>query len=213
MTFSGARSAFVLAALSVTRGAYAQARELPADEVSITESRPGVETRATSVVRQAEIAERVPRSAPDALKYEPGVFVQQSSHGQGAPFLRGLFGSRVLLSYDGIRLNNATFRQGPNQYFFTLDAQTIEAITVLRGGASTLYGTDALGGALLVAPIQPAFAPVGATETHGGVRLQHHQADARFGARMYGLISKYRNRHPDRSARVVIPNPYGEPNP
>jgi outer membrane receptor protein involved in Fe transport len=163
------------------------------EDVEVTASRaaPGLETRATSIVRKAEADERVPRSAPDALKYEPGVFVQQTSHGQGSPFIRGLFGSRVLLSYDGVRMNNATFRQGPNQYFFTLDSQAIDSITVVRGGASTLFGTDALGGALLVSPIAPRFAAT-TFEWHALARTQHHQADGLFGARASATVANER---------------------
>ena len=35
-----------------------------------------------------------------------------------------------MILFDGIRLNNSTFRQGPNQYFFTIDSRTIESIEV-----------------------------------------------------------------------------------
>ncbi len=113
--------------------------------------------RGTSSVNRDDFALRLPRSAPDALRYEPGVFVQQTAHGQGSALIRGLTGQQTLLMFDGIRLNNSTYRQGPNQYFFTLDSQTIDRIDVIRGGASTIYGSDALGGALLAKPIEPTW--------------------------------------------------------
>jgi iron complex outermembrane receptor protein/hemoglobin/transferrin/lactoferrin receptor protein len=150
---------------------------------------PGLETRATSTVRRAEREERLPRSAPDALRYEPGVFIQQTAHGQGAPIVRGLVGSRVLLAFDGVRLNNATFRQGPSQYFFTFDAQSIDSITVLRGGASTLFGTDALGGALLVTPVLPSLlSPGQPLAIHARGRAQFHQADVSIGGRAQSAL-------------------------
>ncbi|HGG56490.1 MAG TPA: hypothetical protein ENK31_01705, partial [Nannocystis exedens] len=43
--------------------------------------------RASSVVRRRDIEERLPRSAPDALRYEPGVYVQQTAHSQGSPYV------------------------------------------------------------------------------------------------------------------------------
>ncbi|HMY60108.1 MAG TPA: hypothetical protein PK472_17720, partial [Pseudomonadota bacterium] len=46
--------------------------------------------RAHSAVSRSDIERRQPRSAPDALRYESGVFVQQSAHGQGSAFIRGL---------------------------------------------------------------------------------------------------------------------------
>ena len=99
--------------------------------------------------------ERLARSAPDALRYVPGVSIQQTTHGQASPFIRGLTGQQVLVLFDGIRLNNGLYRQGPNQYFFTVDLETIDHIDVVRGSASTVWGSDALGGAILAAPLEP----------------------------------------------------------
>ena len=101
-----------------------------------------------SIIHRSDLEDRLPRSAPDALRFEAGVFVQQTAHSQGSAFIRGLTGQQTLLLFDGIRLNNTTFRQGPNQYFFTLDAQTIDTIRVIRGGSSTRYGSDAIGGVI-----------------------------------------------------------------
>jgi outer membrane receptor protein involved in Fe transport len=151
---------------------------------------PGTETRARSEVLRTDLEERLPRSAPDALRFEPGVFVQQTSHGQGSPIIRGFYGARVLIMYDGIRLNNSTFRQGPNQYFFTLDAQTIRSIEVVRGGASTLYGTDALGGAILTNPIMPDRPIDGVgVELHPRARFQYHSADSSQTYRVQTTVS------------------------
>jgi outer membrane cobalamin receptor len=110
------------------------------------------EERAHGTVSRSEIERRQPRSAPDALRYESGVFVQQSAHGQGSAFIRGLTGQQTLLLFDGIRVNNSTYRQGPNQYFFTIDSRTIDSIEILRGGGSTRYGSDALGGVIAALP-------------------------------------------------------------
>lgn len=119
--------------------------------------------RAGSTVERADMDRRLPRSAPDALRYEPGVFVQQSAHGQGSAYIRGLTGQQTLILFDGIRLNNSTYRQGPNQYFFTLDSHTIQSIEVERGGGSTRWGSDALGGIIDAHPIKPGIAGPGWT--------------------------------------------------
>ncbi|MBI4956737.1 MAG: TonB-dependent receptor [Myxococcales bacterium] len=118
--------------------------------------------RASSKVERRDLDERLPRSAPDALRYEPGVYVQQSGHGQGSPFVRGRTGQQTVMLFDGIRMNTSLYRQGPNQYFFTLDAATIRSIEVTRGGASTLHGSDAIGGVLDARPLEPAL-ELGAT--------------------------------------------------
>ncbi|MFN0036188.1 MAG: TonB-dependent receptor plug domain-containing protein [Saprospiraceae bacterium] len=94
------------------------------------------------------IRSRQLRTSPEALSATPGIFVQKTSHGGGSPFLRGLTGNQTLLLMDGIRLNNATFRYGPNQYFNTIDLFSLEKIEALRGSGSVQYGSDALGGAV-----------------------------------------------------------------
>ena len=91
-----------------------------------------------------------PRSTPEALMGAMGVFVQKTTHGAGSPFVRGLTGNQTLLLIDGIRLNNSTFRFGPNQYFNTIDAFTIDRVEVLAGSGSVQYGSDALGGTIQV---------------------------------------------------------------
>lgn len=104
--------------------------------------------RSVTVRDKASLLERPARSVPEALFGEAGVWLQKTNHGGGSLFVRGLTGQQTLLLLDGIRLNNATFRSGPNQYLNTIDPIGIERIEVLRGHASAEYGSDALGGAV-----------------------------------------------------------------
>jgi hemoglobin/transferrin/lactoferrin receptor protein len=96
------------------------------------------------------IALQQSRTTPEALMATAGVFVQKTNHGGGSPFLRGLTGNQTLLLVDGIRLSNATFRYGPNQYLNTIDPFSIQRIEVWKGGGSVTYGSDALGGTINV---------------------------------------------------------------
>jgi hemoglobin/transferrin/lactoferrin receptor protein len=88
------------------------------------------------------------RSVPEALKYEPGIMVQKTSHGQGSPYIRGFTSQRDLFLIDGIRLNNSVFREGPNQYWNTVDLLSFSRLDVARGPFSVLYGSDAIGGTI-----------------------------------------------------------------
>ena len=90
--------------------------------------------------------ERSPRTVPEALRYEPGVMIQKTSNGQGSPYIRGFTSQRTLFMIDGIRLNNAVFREGPNQYWNTVDSLALDRLEVVRGPAAVLYGSDAIGG-------------------------------------------------------------------
>ncbi len=111
----------------------------------------------TSVVDAAELARRFPRSAPEALMDAPGVLLQKTNHGSGSPYVRGLLGNQVLVLIDGIRLNNSTFRYGPNQYLATIDPGQIERIEVVRGAGAVLYGSDAIGGVINIITKRPAL--------------------------------------------------------
>ena len=90
--------------------------------------------------------ERAVRTLPDALAEIPGVMIQRTSYGQASPFIRGFTGFRTLMLIDGIRLNNAVFREGPNQYWSTIDPLTVDRLDVVKGPSSVLHGSDAIGG-------------------------------------------------------------------
>ena len=89
---------------------------------------------------------RQARTVPEALQGIPGIQVQKTGHGQGSPFIRGFTGFRTLFLIDGIRLNNSTLRDGPNQYWNTVDPLTIDRMEIVKGPSSVLYGSDAVGG-------------------------------------------------------------------
>lgn len=98
-----------------------------------------------------------PRTTPEALIGAAGVFMQKTNHGGGSPFVRSLTGNQNLLMIDGIRLNNATYRYGPNQYFNTIDLFAVQSIEVARGTGSVQYGSDAMGGVIQVFTKDPLF--------------------------------------------------------
>ena len=160
----------ILIALCQTLPAQTPADSIPGDssfrrtlnELVVTAQRsatPRFSTpEAIDVVNEKTIRARQFRSTPEALTATPGVFVQKTNHGGGSPFVRGLTGNQTLLLIDGIRLSNATFRYGPNQYFNTLDVFNLQRIEVLRGSGSVQYGSDALGGTIQAFSRDAAFA-------------------------------------------------------
>lgn len=90
------------------------------------------------------------RTTPEALSGSIGIYVQKTNHGGGSPFIRALTGNQNLLLIDGIRMNNSTYRYGPNQYMNTIDLFSISSIEVVRGSGSVQYGSDAMGGVIQV---------------------------------------------------------------
>ncbi|MBM4019475.1 MAG: TonB-dependent receptor [Planctomycetes bacterium] len=123
-----------------------------AKEVVVTASRTA-ERRFDSpyslnIVDADEIRDKSYRTPTEALRDIPGVMPQKTSLGQGSPFIRGFTGYHNVYLVDGIRLNNSTFRSGPNQYWNTIDPLSISRIEVVKGPGSLLYGSDAVGGVL-----------------------------------------------------------------
>ncbi len=99
-------------------------------------------------VSSTDLNRAMPRTSPDALKGIPSVMLQKTAYGQGSPYIRGFTGFRTLMTVDKIRLNNSVFRDGPNQYWNTIDVLSIDRYEVVLGPASVLYGSDAVGGAV-----------------------------------------------------------------
>ena len=93
----------------------------------------------------------------DLLMSTGNIFVQKSQQGGSSPVIRGFEASRILLIVDGIRMNNAIYRAGHLQNLITVDQHTLENIEVLQGPASTLYGSDALGGAVHMITKRPTL--------------------------------------------------------
>lgn len=98
-----------------------------------------------------------PAVLADVLEDVPGLAVQRTGPGQGAPIVRGLIGSAVLLVVDGMRLNNAIFRPAPNQYTALIDPLAISRVEVTRGPGSALFGGDAIGGVINIISPLPRF--------------------------------------------------------
>ncbi|MGZ5285777.1 MAG: TonB-dependent receptor plug domain-containing protein, partial [Flavisolibacter sp.] len=100
----------------------------------------------TEVVSAQRIAQFNAQNTGDLLINTGNVFVQKSQQGGSSPVIRGFEASRVLLVVDGIRMNNAIYRAGHLQNVITVDQNMLERVEILYGPASTLYGSDALGG-------------------------------------------------------------------
>ena len=86
------------------------------------------------------------QTSADVLGNHSEVFIQKSQMGGGSPVIRGFEANKVLLVVDGVRMNNAIYREGHIQNSITLDNAILEQAEVIYGPGSLIYGSDALGG-------------------------------------------------------------------
>ena len=121
-------------------------------EVAVTAARVEKDTfrtpNAISVISQQQIGRINAGITPRLMRETVGVWAQQTTVGQGSPLLRGLTGYQNFIQIDGVRLNNSTFRSGPNQYLATISPDNLDRIEVLRGPGSMQYGSGAMGGVI-----------------------------------------------------------------
>ncbi|MEM1259366.1 MAG: TonB-dependent receptor [Bacteroidota bacterium] len=103
------------------------------------------------------IAFNNPQTSADLLQSSGQVFVQKSQLGGGSPMIRGFATNRVLLSVDGVRMNNAIFRGGNVQNVISIDPFTVKNTEVIFGPGSVIYGSDAIGGVMNFFTKEPRF--------------------------------------------------------
>lgn len=164
----------VLAALALGSCGVAWAEEPVAEgkpeEVVITANRlknAKTDTPAdVTVITSQQISDRGYRNVTDALEDVPGARVMQNGVGAYESHIMLNGDERVLVMVDGRRFNNSMGSMAKS----TFDAHTlppvdmIERIEVVKGGASTLYGADAVGGVINIITKTPE-------ETTGKIRV------------------------------------------
>ena len=89
-----------------------------------------------------------PQTSADLLNNSGRVFVQKSQLGGGSPIIRGFSTNRLLITVDGVRLNNAIFRGGNVQNILSINPFNVEKTEVILGSGSVIYGSDAIGGVM-----------------------------------------------------------------
>jgi hemoglobin/transferrin/lactoferrin receptor protein len=135
------------------------------DEVVVSASRweqesVDVPNKITSIT-PAQVSLQNPQTAADLLATSGGVFIQKSQLGGGSPMIRGFAANRVLITVDGVRMNNAIFRSGNLQNVISVDPFSLRTTEVVYGPGAVIYGSDAIGGVMNFYTLRPYMAPNG----------------------------------------------------
>lgn len=174
-----------------------------------------------SVISAADIERSLSSDLRDLVRLEPGLSVgtDPSRFGSGALAIRGLGGNRVLLETDGVPAASG-FAVGSysNAGRHFAELELVRRVEILRGPASSLYGSDAIAGVVTTTTIDPADLLRGAERTAVRVRAGYSSDDdswfsslagaARTGATDWLLAWGQRRGHAqDIASATVDPNP------
>jgi iron complex outermembrane receptor protein len=91
-----------------------------------------------------ELAQKPATSLGEALDGQPGVAKRSSGPGSARPVVRGFDGDRVLVLQDGAPAGGLGFQSGDHAE--PINTSTVERIEILKGPATLLYGSNAIGG-------------------------------------------------------------------
>ena len=164
---------------SATRGDSSRRRMTSLGEVTITATRTAKDVfntpSAVSVIDSATLSRRLPNTPVDAFRDLPGLDVTGVGTNQARPTIRGLGGQRILLLEDGLRLNNSRRQQDFGELPAIAGISGIDRVEVVRGPASVLYGTDAIGGVVNI--ISAGLPAAGTDGVHGWAGFRYSSAD------------------------------------
>ena len=82
----------------------------------------------------------------DAIAKQPGVSQITTGSGISKPVIRGLGYNRIVVVNDGIRQEG---QQWGDEHGIEIDANEVGSVEILKGPASLMYGSDAMGGVLV----------------------------------------------------------------
>jgi iron complex outermembrane receptor protein len=97
-----------------------------------------------STMDSNKILERAAVGLGDVTDNQPGVSKRSFGPGNSRPVIRGFDGDRVLVSTDGVRVGSLASQSGDHSE--PVDVLAAERIEVVKGPATLLYGSNAIGG-------------------------------------------------------------------
>lgn len=91
-----------------------------------------------------DLAEKLGPSLGEVLDGEPGISKRSFGPGSARPVIRGFDGDRVLVMADGVR--TASLGSQSSEHGDSIDPGNLERVEVVKGPATLLYGSSAIGG-------------------------------------------------------------------
>jgi iron complex outermembrane receptor protein len=182
-------------------------------EVVITGSAFSSDNRKNSTsitaVGKTELQTRPSTNIIDALSRVPGVSQITTGPAISKPVIRGLSANRVVTLSNGVKQQG---QQWGDEHGIEIDQYSAERIEVLRGPASLMYGSDALGGVINILDALPA--PEGTLRgeflsnyaTNNGLSGTSLMLQGNTNGLVYRARGSYRNAYSYKTATEFVPN-------
>ncbi|MGE6197075.1 TonB-dependent hemoglobin/transferrin/lactoferrin family receptor [Aeromonas media] len=132
-----------------------------------------------TVITEEDLDRQVATELTDVFKNEPGVSVTGSAGRPQNIIIRGMGGNRVLIIKDGVRVSDGFGADDLNDKVgrFSFDLDDVKQIEVAKGAGSSLHGSDAIGGTIVISTKQPEDYLQGQDAYLGGKVLQDGSSD------------------------------------
>ncbi len=131
-----------------------------------------------SVMHEKNLVHSTSQTSADLLASTGNILIQKTQAGGGSPILRGFEANKILLVVDGVRMNNAIYRNGHLQNSITIDNAVLSRTEVIFGPSSLIYGSDALGGVIHYYTKDPDLSENEKISVSGGAYAQYSTANS-----------------------------------
>jgi iron complex outermembrane recepter protein len=182
--FSSTRRAVTVTAGEVATVDFSLKATQVNEEITVTTSATGATTTFESFssvksLDATELARSRGATLADALANQPGIAIRSFGAGSARPIIRGFDGDRVLIMQDGVRSGDLSSQSG--DHGVGIDPAGLERLEVVRGPATLLFGSNAIGGVVNAITPQEAFRLTPFAGVMGGVSMDAGSANGQAG--------------------------------
>lgn len=133
------------------------------------------QTQSTERLTRADLDANLRGNLAESLTRIAGVDVLKTGTGIGKPVVRGLWGARVGVRIDNLRLEG---QQWGSDHGLEVDALDVQTVSVVKGASALAYGGDATGGLVLIesADFAPLTRPI-----HASVQTLYKSNNQHYG--------------------------------
>jgi hemoglobin/transferrin/lactoferrin receptor protein len=134
-----------------------------------------------TVIDSQQVDREMVQSIEDLIRYQPGISVDGggSRFGAAGYTIRGVGGNRVAIEIDGVPVaDQFDIGSYSNSSRDLVDVELLKRVEILRGPASTLYGSDAIGGVVSYITRNPEDLAGGQGRSYFGLKSGYNQVDS-----------------------------------